>query len=446
MLSPIQYAIRSALTPVFAAFALAFVPGSGLAQGSGVVEGFVYDSTTSGPLSSADVVLWDTSFQARTGPDGSFRFEGVPAGEYSVVFFHSKLSTLGVSSGRASTTVDPGEIATVDLAVPSMVTIVRNACFIETDEGTFVYGTVTDAESGLGMPRTTVNVRWTPSGETLPNMETVETNGEGWFFKCGLPAGANVSSWAEFLNLSSPVQQFGLTDDGTRVDLRLGSYRPARMSGTVSDRGTDLAMFGVAVRLVGTNHYTVTNREGGFNFEDVAPGEYVIEFTHLGYENRMDTVQVLNGVGMNVQAQLATEPIELDPIVVTVESERVTAAAAMGGQMFDNATIQPHVRRSGNIADLLRHNRVNGLRIRREEGNFCVEFESGQVRIMKRDCESVLIFVDNARVQPEAFFELPPESIDHFVVFRPVDAGTLFGAGGAHGAIMFVTKDGRRRR
>ena len=63
---------------------------------------------------------------------------------------------------------------------------------------------------------------------------------------------------------------------------------------------------------------------------------------------------------------------------------------------------------------------------------------------MKRNCESVLLFLDNNRVSPEAFYELPPDVIDHFVVFRPVEAGALFGSGSAHGAIMFFTRDGRR--
>jgi len=415
------------------------------AQGRGVIEGYVHDSTAAGPLSSADVVLWDTSFKTRTGPDGSFRFDDVPAGEYSVVFFHSKLSRMGVSSGRAAVTLVPGAIATAQLAVPSMGTVVRAACFIETDEGAYLYGAVTDAESGLGMPRTTVSLSWTTDGSTRVSQASLETNGDGWFFHCGIPNNAVVSASAEFLNLSSPAQQMELRGEGGRLDLMLGSFRPTEVTGRIREQGSDMPLFGVAARLVGTNNYTVTNQEGIFRFRDVPPGEYQLELTHLGYETRIDTLQVLNGIGMSLTAAMSTEPIELDPIVVSVEAERMTAAASMGGQLFSNESLQPLERRSGNVADLLRHSRVMGLRIRREEGFFCVEFESGQVRILKRNCESVLLFVDNNRVQPAAFFELPPGSIDHFVVFRPVEAGTLFGAGGAHGAIMFVTKDGTRR-
>ena len=163
------------------------------------------------------------------------------------------------------------------------------------------------------------------------------------------------------------------------MDLLLGSFEPSTVSGVVSDVGDGLPMFGVAARLVGTQHYTVTNQTGQFQFPAVPPGEYVLELAHLGYETRMDTVQVLNGIGIAVSASMSTEPIELDPIVVEVEQGRVTAALAMGGTTYTAADVERVRRRSSNVADILRHTRVGGLQIRREEGYFCVEFPSGQV-------------------------------------------------------------------
>lgn len=412
---------------------------------TGVVRGLVFDSTASSGLSDANVVLWGTEHQVRSNSDGYFRFEGVAPGEYSVVFFHEKLSRLGVSAGRGTVTVQAAEESEVRLAVPSMLTIVRSNCYLESDEGSYVFGLVTDAETGVPMPQTDVQLSWTPEGTLRVTETSVQTDGGGWFWQCGIPTGASVSGHAEFLNLSSTTQQTAIQGEGARLDLLLGDFAPSSVLGVVNDNQGGSPLFGVSARLVGTNHFTVTNQLGQFRFPAVSPGEYVLELTHLGYETRLDTVQVLNGLAMSLTAEMSTQPIQLDPIVVAVEQGRTTTVAAMGGTTFSREDVDRVRRRSSNIADVLRHTRVNGLQIRREEGRFCVEFPSGQVRIMKRDCESVLLFLDNNRVSPEAFFEMPPEVIDYFVVFRPVEAGALFGSGSAHGAIMFFTKDGRNR-
>lgn len=413
------------------------------AQGTGVVRGLVFDSTGSMGLAEADVVLWGTAHQAQTNEDGYFRLDDVPEGEYSVVFFHSKLSRLGVSAGRAVVQVAAGAESEVRLAVPSMLTIVRTTCFLEDEENSYIFGTVTDAETGVSMPRTAVRLSWTPQSSMRVSHADVETDGGGWFFKCGIPSGAAMSGSAAFLNLSSTTQQMALGPDGGRMDLLLGEFSPASVAGVVTDNFGGNPMFGVAARLVGTNHFTVSNQTGQFRFPSVLPGEYLLELTHLGYETRTDTVQVLSDVAMTVSAVMSTEPIQLAPIVVSVDAERITTVAAMGGTTFTREEVERVRRRSSNIADVLRHTRVGGLLIRREEGRFCVEFPSGQVRLMKRGCESVLLFVNNNRVAPEAFYDLPPDVIDYFVVFRPIEAGALFGSGSAHGAIMFFTKDGR---
>ncbi len=434
-----------AATAFMAAAAVLCAPTQGLGQESGTIRGLVFDSTASTGLSDANVVLWGTSHQARSNSDGYFRFDDVPPGDYSVVFFHDKLGRLGVSSGQAAVTVATGNESQVRLAVPSMLTIVRTTCFLEAEDASYVFGTVTDAESGVAMPRTAVKLSWTPEGSMRVTRADLRTDAGGWFFHCGIPAGASISGSAEFLNLSSTTQQLALSEGGARMDLLLGEFEPASVLGVVSDNRGGEPMFGVAARLVGTNNFTVTNQAGQFRFPSVSPGEYMLELTHLGYETRTDTVQVLSGMAMSVSAVMSTEPILLKPIVVAVDAGRTTTIAAMGGTTFTSEDIDRVRRRSNNIADVLRHTRVNGLRIAREEGYFCVEFPSGQVRIMKRACESVLLFVDNTRVAPEAFYELPPEVIDYFVVFRPVEAGALFGSGSAAGAIMFFTKDGRNR-
>ena len=69
------------------------------------------------------------------------------------------------------------------------------------------------------------------------------------------------------------------------------------------------------------------------------------------------------------------------------------------------------------------------------------------MRILKRRAgESVMVYIDNARVaDPVTALDMPSDAIDRMVVFRPVEAGALFGTGAAHGVIMIYTKSGQRR-
>ena len=440
--------LRSLAVPALlvSASALTLQPVAGQdAAAYGSIRGLVMDSTALAPLGEADVVLWETTHRASTNGDGFFSIDSVPAGEYAMVFFHPRLAHLGVSSGQTMVTVAAGQTVEVDLGTPSMETLVRNQCFLEADEGTFTYGTVLDTETRVPIPGSAVRLSWSETLGGRVRTAATEANTEGWFHFCGLPDGVTASGMAEFLNLSSAAQQVTFSD-GSRIDFLLGEYSPAGVGGQLVDQTGGQPMSGVAVRLVGTRFFTVSDGRGNFRFNDVPPGEYVIEAQTLGYETRSETINVLDGVAISVAMALATEPIELDPIVVTVDQQRMAARLAMGGQVVSREDIERVERRTRNIADLLRNTRVSGLRIRREEGQFCVEFESGQVRLLKtRACESVLMFVDDNRVAPEGIYDLPPEAIDHFVVFRPVEAGALFGTGGAHGAVMFYTKNGRRR-
>ena len=428
----------------FALGTAAAVPAAGQ-DGVGTIRGIVYDSTASEALADADVALWETVYRATTNADGYFTLSDVPEGTYSAVFFHPRLAHLGLSSGQLSVVVQAGQTTEVELATPSMETVVRNQCLFESPEGAFAYGAVLDTETRVPIPGAAVTLSWAESlGGRIRDVET-ESDTEGWFRFCGLPTGYTASGMASFLNLSSAAQQVEL-EQASRIDFLLGEYTPSGVSGTLTDQSGGGPLSGVAVRLAGTRHFTVTDGRGQFRFTDVPPGEYVLEAQSMGYETRSETVNLMDGVGIHVAMEMSTEPIQLDPIVVSVDQQRMAARLAMGGQVISREAIAEVERRTGNVADLLRNTRVSGLRIRREEGQFCVEFESGQVRLMKtRPCESVLMFIDDNRVAPEGIYDLPPEMIDHFVVFRPVQAGALFGTGGAHGAIMFYTKNGRRR-
>ena len=99
-----------------------------------------------------------------------------------------------------------------------------------------------------------------------------------------------------------------------------GTSEMSRIGGTVRDQDGGNRLEGVAVRFPGLNLTGLTNQSGRFSFQDIPPGEHSIEVEMLGYSTREETVVVAGGKILTLDFTLAVEPIELDPIEVSVES------------------------------------------------------------------------------------------------------------------------------
>jgi len=56
-------------------------------------------------------------------------------------------------------------------------------------------------------------------------------------------------------------------------------------------------------------------------------------------------------------------------------------------------------------------------------------------------CVGMLIFINDVRAtDANMALRLPPDAIERMVVYKPVDAGTLFGLGAANGVWMIYTR------
>ena len=104
--------------------------GAPTARG-GVIHGTVYDSIAGAPLAGAAVFLWNTSHRAVSDSEGRFRIAGVPPGTYSIVFYHERLGSLGISPGPTSVTLAESDTLDVALATPSMLTVASAQCLAE---------------------------------------------------------------------------------------------------------------------------------------------------------------------------------------------------------------------------------------------------------------------------------------------------------------------------
>jgi iron complex outermembrane receptor protein len=79
---------------------------SGRAEGPGVITGYVYDDATGEGIPGAEVVLIPSEITIRSGADGSFRFEELPRGSYTI-----RANATGYKSGaKTGVEVSAGKV------------------------------------------------------------------------------------------------------------------------------------------------------------------------------------------------------------------------------------------------------------------------------------------------------------------------------------------------
>lgn len=352
----------------------------------GSISGAIFDSTAHQPLVDAAVFLWDTPYRSTTDVEGHFALDGIPPGEYSLLYFHTRLGEMGLSPGPTPVTVSPGVDTQVGLATPSVFTLVTSQCLFETPTaGTAVLaGFVADGDTGMGLPGAHVTISWhTPGGESR-HIE-LRTDGTGWYRTCAAPAEVPLVAWAEFMDRQGLRREVTLTE-GDRSELGF---------------------------LLFPEHTTsVTGR-----LVDADSGERV-------------------PWGENNQA------IEIAPMTVTAESRPLTERA-MGGILIDRAAVDRVRGRARDAADVLRSQNLPGVIVRRTaNGSLCIGYMPGQVRMMfNNGCVPMVIFINNVRAtNTDIALQIPPDAIDRMVIYKPVEAGNLFGLGSGNGVLAIYTR------
>jgi hypothetical protein len=93
--------------------------------------------------------------------------------------------------------------------------------------------------------------------------------------------------------------------------------------GVLTDAETGDLLSGVAVRTGHGQRGTLTGLRGEFLIDELIPGQHVIEFSMIGYAPRADTIRVTAGRVTNARVSLSVDPVELEPINVSVERREV---------------------------------------------------------------------------------------------------------------------------
>lgn len=98
---------------------------------------------------------------------------------------------------------------------------------------------------------------------------------------------------------------------------------PGRIVGRVVDHKSGKPLAGARVGIQGTGIQTLVDNSGVFALVDVPAGMQVLEAELIGYETRTARIRVLSRETIETQVRLATQPIALPPLEVTVRSGRL---------------------------------------------------------------------------------------------------------------------------
>jgi hypothetical protein len=325
------------------------------------VAGIVFDSIAGRPLAGARVWLEGTDREVTTDARGRYSLEDLSDGVYGVRITHAVLNALGVESLAREVELVRGDVASGNIHVPSLATLLSRGCAAgapatagagagdDARATVPVVGRVFDAMSGRPVRGAALSLS-TAAG--APPLAT--TSGPGGVFRfCDVPAASDAVLAASFMGGARAEVRLSLAGSGAVAhEFRLQLDAPSRVTGRVIDFDEGRPVGGATVLLDGAKA-AVTSADGRFHFPGVQPGDHVIALRHLAFQPVQDTLRI-DGTGraFNLEIKLPREPIRLDAITVTVAERPLTGMLAPvhdrlervrlygGGHVFDRSDIE----------------------------------------------------------------------------------------------------------
>lgn len=176
---------------------------------------------------------------------------------------------------------------------------------------------------------------------------------------------------------------------------------PGGISGRITQDRGDRGLSDVDIVVVGRSEVrTLSNARGRFNLMDLEPGPTEIRFTRLGYAPRTATLIVHPGRTVDLSLTMSTQPIEIEPIAVTVRSRFLEqsgfyerADRGLGVSLARDAldAINPQL-----VSDVLR--RINGVALQFSLGdhNLYYAYNTRGTSFLQGPCP-LPVYVDGVR-------------------------------------------------
>jgi len=264
--------------------------------------GVVIDSIHGGPLPDATILLDGTTFTTTTGPDGTFRFDTLPPGDYRIAVFHPVLDTLGIAIGTPALRMGVDSVRQVMLATPSQKTMVEQSCPPNKrllGPGA-ILGRVTEPDTDTPLDSVRVSVVWSQVdvgvGIGLRRTQKVRqatTDATGKYVLCGLPANIQGTIQAELPG--SKTAEVPVTIGGDALlSVQMLHLLPqvasdtaplvgkATLTGRVADQ-MGVVVADARIQVDGARNTGTTGKDGEFSMSGLPSGMRTVTVRRIGY-------------------------------------------------------------------------------------------------------------------------------------------------------------------
>ncbi|MHB1179533.1 MAG: SusC/RagA family TonB-linked outer membrane protein, partial [Daejeonella sp.] len=222
--------------------------------------------------------------------------------------------------------------------------------------------------------------------------------------------------------------------------MKLGVLADGSIKGKVSD-SKGITLPGVTVKLEGGSPQTTsTDAQGNYSFPNVAPGNYTLVFTYLGFTRVTRAVSLREGQQSSIDVSLVEESGSLDEVVVigygSVKKRDVTGS--VGSVSAEELTAYP-------VADAVMglQGKTAGVQVLQNSGapgaNISVRIRGGNSLLGNNE---PLYVVDGFALSgnPNA---INPNDIESIEVLKDASATAIYGSRGANGVVLITTKIGK---
>lgn len=302
------------------------------------VRGTVFDSIASRPLKGAAVQVvsvrsthapWTTT----TDSAGHYRVSGLPAGQYTVGFYHDALTTLGLDAVTRTIELAADTLVTVDLAIPSSALVRALRCGQSEDfaQGMLV-GFVRDAENRAPIAGTKATVQWrafaldSANYRVVAERATATIEADGAMLVCNLPVDAPLDLLVTapgHREVAGSVVTVPASGIG-RLDVLLADS--ALTMGSAVIRGKVTRESG---RLVGSGRVVIKSlgrevavQNGEFVAANVPAGTWVAEARVIGVEPQDVLVTASDSAVVTTSIEVSNGPQRLDAVTVVGKPSR----------------------------------------------------------------------------------------------------------------------------
>lgn len=173
--------------------------------------------------------------------------------------------------------------------------------------GLVVEGVVTDALTGVILPRSTVTA-WIGDAGAGRREERTTADDTGRYRFCDLDSGEAVAVRPSFAGLNGELAPV-VPDDAAVViqDLTIRISQPGHLAGRVMDRRNNRSVAAADVALGGSDYAATSDEHGFFLIGEIKPGDYRLAISHPDKGDASDSISIRSGSTTDIRVDLSPD-------------------------------------------------------------------------------------------------------------------------------------------